>query len=101
MTNRRSTLEIYLDVLWEIKKGTEKPTRIMYGSNLSWIPLQKVLNSLVSEGLVMEIEASERKDKRTPKTYKITQKGENVIQYFRRAKDLLPIKEITQRTYNY
>ena len=99
LTNRRSTLEVYLDVLEEIKKGSEKPTRIMYGANLSWIPLQKVLSFLIYEGLVMEIDSRKRKDRRTSKTYRLTQKGENVIQYFRKAKTLLPIKEITERAY--
>ncbi|MES0324359.1 MAG: winged helix-turn-helix domain-containing protein [Candidatus Bathyarchaeia archaeon] len=32
MKNRRSKLEIYLDVLKVIKEGTTKPTRIMYGA---------------------------------------------------------------------
>ena len=92
-------MEIYLDVLLEIKNGTKKPTRIMYGANLSWIPLQRVLTSLVSQGLVVEIESGERGDKRTSKTYELTQKGDNVLQYFRRAKELLPLEEITERIY--
>ena len=96
MTRRRSKLEIYLDVLWVIKSGTNKPTRIMYGANLSWKPLQKILNSMVSQGLITEIESEDRGDKRTTKVYKITQKGENVIQYFSKAKELLPLEEITK-----
>lgn len=92
MPHRRSALEIYLTVLWIIKRGTTKPTRIMYEANLSWIPLQNVLASLVSQGLVMEIESGDRGDRRTTKTYRITPKGENVIQYFRRAKELLPLE---------
>ncbi|MFB0543857.1 MAG: winged helix-turn-helix domain-containing protein [Candidatus Bathyarchaeia archaeon] len=96
MTRRRSKLEIYLDVLWVIKSGTDKPTRIMYGANLSWKPLQKILDSMVSQGLIAEIEFGGRGDKRTTKTYKITQKGENVIKYFNRAKELLPLEEITK-----
>ncbi|RLI31226.1 hypothetical protein DRO56_05395 [Candidatus Bathyarchaeota archaeon] len=96
MTRRRSKLEIYLDVLWVIKNGTNKPTRIMYGANLSWKPLQKILDSLVSQGLIMEIESGERGDKRTTKIYKITQKGENVLKYFSKAKELLPLEEIAK-----
>ena len=46
MKRRRSKLEVYLDVLWTIKNGTRKPTRIMYESNLSWKPLQRTLDSL-------------------------------------------------------
>ena len=93
MTRRRSKLEIYLDVLWVIKNGTNKPTRIMYGSNLSWKPLQKILTSMVSQDLILEIESSGR-DKRTARTYRLTNKGENVLKYFSRAKELLPLEEI-------
>ena len=93
MTPRRSKLEVYLDVLWIIKNGARKPTRIMYGANLSWKPLQGILRSLVSQDLVREIDASESRDKRTNKYYEITQKGENVVMYFNRAKDLLDLEE--------
>jgi len=94
LERRRSKLEVYLEVLEIIKSGTYKPTRIMYGANLSWIPLMKILTSMVSQGLVTEIEAGDRRDKRTTKTYRITQKGVNVLQYFSRAKELLSLEEI-------
>ena len=93
MTQRRSKLEMYLDVLWVIKKGTTKPTQIMYQANLSWRPLQKILDSMVYQGLI-ESGAVIKGDKRTRETYRLTQKGENVIMYFRRAQELLPLKEI-------
>ena len=93
---RRSQLEIYLDMLRIIKDGTEKPTRIMYSANLSWKPLQRILTSMLSQGLITEIESSGRGDKRTTKTYKITQKGENVLRYFSMMKELLPFEEIAK-----
>ena len=80
------------------RRGTKKPTRIMYGANLSWQPLQKILSFMLSEGLIMEIESSDVRDKRTPKTYELTQKGENVLRYFSRAKELLPPEEIAKIT---
>ena len=89
MTRRRSKLEIYLDVLWIIKNGTRKPTRIMYGANLSWKPLQRILNSLVTQGFIREVDVRNGRDKRTSTSYEITQKGENVIKYFHQAKDLI------------
>jgi len=98
MSRRRSKLEIYLDVLWIIKGGTDKPTRIMYGANLSWKPLQKILDSMVSQGLITEIASDEEssEDKRTTKVYRITQKGENTLKYFSKAKELLPLEEIAR-----
>jgi len=96
LTRRRSKLEIYLDVLWTIKNGTRKPTRIMYGANLSWKPLQRILKSMASQNLVSEIHLENSKDKRTTVCYELTQKGENVIRYFNQAKDLLQLEEVAR-----
>lgn len=93
MTRRRSKLEIFLDVLWTIKGGTTKPTRIMYGANLSWRPLKRILHSMIEQELIIEIDASDSRDKRTNTRYEITQKGENVIQYFNRANGLIELEE--------
>ncbi len=93
MTRRRSKLEIYLDVLRVIKEGVHKPTRIMYGANLSWKPLQQVLRSLLDQGLILEIDVSDGGDRRTTKHYEITQKGENVLRYFDRARRLIELEE--------
>ena len=94
MTRRRSRLDIYLDVLWTIKSGTTKPTRIMYGANLSWKPLQRVLQSMKEQELIVEIDDRDGRDKRTNTRYEITQKGENVIQYFNRAQGLIELEEV-------
>lgn len=94
MKHRRSKLEIYLDIIQIIKNGTRKPTRIMYEANLSWKPLQHFLRSMVSQGLIREIDAQGGRDKRTNRYYEITQKGENVVQYFKKSKDLLELEEV-------
>ena len=93
---RRSKLEIYLDVLWAIKNGTTKPTRIMYEANLSWKPLQRILKSMVSQNLLDLVDASDRKDRRTSSIYELTQKGENIIKYFNKAREYIEIEEITK-----
>ena len=93
MKNRRSKLEIYLDVLKVIKEGTTKPTRIMYGANLSWKLLQDILNSMVNQDLIEEIDVSESRDKRTNKVYQVTTKGNSVIRYFDQAKGLIKVDE--------
>jgi len=61
----------------------------MYQANISWQPLIRVLRSMRSQGLVREVDTREegRRDKRTSKVYEITMKGENVIKYFKGAKD--------------
>ena len=78
-----------LEVLGIIKSGTSKPTRIMYQSNVSWKPLQRMIGSMVDQGLVREIDTSaiEGMDKRTSKISAITMKGERVLNYFRGAKE--------------
>jgi predicted transcriptional regulator len=93
---RRSKLEIYLDVLWAIKRGTRKPTRIMYEANLSWKPLQTILQSMMSQELIVEIDARAEKDKRTSTVYEVTQKGENIVAYFNRGRDYLNLEELTK-----
>ena len=93
MKNRRSKLEIYLEVLKVIKEGTTKPTRIMYGANLSWKMVQGVLNSMVDQDLIEEIDRSKSRDKRTNKVYQVTTKGVSVIRYFDRAKGLIEVDE--------
>ena len=79
-----------------IKGGTEKPTSIMYEANLSWRLLKKILAHMVSQTLVEEIDMTRarRRDKRTSRRYRLTQKGESVIRYFNGAKNLLSLEEI-------
>jgi len=93
LNSRRSTLEINLDVLDAIKNGTEKPTRIMYKSNLSWKILNNTLSNLISQNLIEKFDMSDSRDKRTNKVYKITQKGEALTRYFHNAEQLLKLDE--------
>ena len=99
-SRRRSRLEIYLDILRVISDGTDKPTRIMYGANLSWKPTARILGSMVSQGLISEIDTSNDRDRRSKRRYEITPKGENVARYFRRGREFLTLIEATHgRTY--
>ncbi|MCW3992476.1 MAG: winged helix-turn-helix domain-containing protein [Candidatus Bathyarchaeota archaeon] len=92
---RRSKLEMWLDILSIINSGTSKPTRILYQANLSWRTLQQILGSMVSRGLIreMEILSVRKQDKRTTRRYENTQKGENYIRHFKRAVDLFQFEE--------
>lgn len=88
MTGRRSKFEIYINILEEINGGTNIPTKIMYATNLSWKPLQQILQSLLSQELIVE-HRTEDGDKRTKKFYQLTDKGINVLRYFVKAKELV------------
>jgi len=85
MTSKRSRLEIYLDILKVVSKGTRKPTRIMYKTNLSWKPLMKVLDSLTAQGFIVE----EKEGNHV--IYGITDKGKNILQYFSKAMESIEI----------
>jgi len=95
MPSRRSKFEVYIDILDEIKSGTVIPTRIMYGANLSWKPLKQILKTLTAQGLINE-RSMDDGDKRTKKAYAITEKGENVLKYFKRAKGLMELERAIQ-----
>ena len=88
MASRRSKLEIYVNIMDEIRNGTVLPTRIMYATNLSWKPFKQMLTSLIDQELVEEFEP-EKGDDRTNKIYGITEKGKNVLEYFGKAKALV------------
>ena len=100
MKNRRSRLEIYIEVLKVIKEGTMKPTRIMYGANLSWKLLQGVLNSMVDQNFIEEIDVSESRDKRTNTVYQVTTKGDSVIKYFARAREIIEVDDLSPFSFD-
>ncbi len=89
MSTRRSKLEVRLDVLKAIGEGVDKPTRLMYATNMSWIPVNRILESLVDNGLVSMI--STTVGKRLKRRYTITEKGISVVKYFEGAKELVDI----------
>jgi len=90
MPSRRSKLDIYIDILSNIKSGECRPTRIMYHVNLSWKPLCQILESLENQGM---IEAVETENQRSRILYKITEKGENVLNFFEKGKSLLEVAD--------
>jgi len=71
--NKRSRLQLFVDILNAINKGECKPTRIMYKSNLSWLPLKRMLNRMV------ELELIERKKKGTRQIFLIAEKGKDFL----------------------
>ncbi len=86
MSPRRSSFKIAIDVLKVIGEGEDRPTRIMYASNLSWNSLQRTLDILVNKGYVDENQISERVRK-----YSITAKGNEVLGYYDRLESLVEV----------
>ena len=86
MSPRRSSFQIAIDVLTVIGDGEERPTRIMYASNLSWNSLKGTLELLVNKGYVNEERISSR-----VKKYSITKKGHEVLGYYDRLESLVHV----------
>jgi len=92
MFPRRSQLEIRLNILSAVRDGVDKPTRIMYAANMSWKPVQRILSHLVEQGLLeVRINTESRQSKRR---YVLTDKGANVLDYFEKAKEILPLEGV-------
>ena len=71
----RSRLEIYIDVLKAIDNGTDILTRIMYETNLSWISIYDVFDSLIKGDFIRA-----HKKKHLTRYY-ITEMGKNALSY--------------------
>ena len=92
MSPRRSQLEIRLKILTAVRDGVDKPTRIMYAANMSWKPVRRILSHLVEQGLLdVRVNAESRQSK---KRYVLTDKGANVLDYFEKAREILPLEEV-------
>jgi predicted transcriptional regulator len=92
MSPRRSKLEIRLKILASVKQGVDKPTRIMYAANMSWKPVQRILAHLVKQGLLLEVLNTE--SMQSKRRYLITEKGEQVLDYFEKANDIMPLEDV-------
>ena len=89
MSTRRSKLDIQLDVLNAVRKGVDKPTRIMFAVNTSWKPVKKILDRLVDGGLLSVISTTGGKLVR--RRYEITEKGISVLNYLEGAKEIMDV----------
>ncbi|MDG6995157.1 MAG: hypothetical protein JRN52_04465 [Nitrososphaerota archaeon] len=79
---RRSRMETYFDVLTAVGSGAEKPTRIMYKSNICWTVLKESLARLQNCGLI-----AEEVDRSGRRSLRLTSKGFGLV------KDFLSMKE--------
>ena len=77
---RRSRLEILASILEAISEGIRKPTRIMYSTNLSWLPTQRYLTLLVERGLLNESKYKRRK------VYDVTEAGKRFLHHLDQAR---------------
>jgi predicted transcriptional regulator len=79
-TKYRSQLRIYVDIMRVIQRENNqaKPTRILYGANLSHDRLVKYLEELKALGVIQESGTED-------KTFSLTQKGVEFLNNFRKV----------------
>jgi len=79
-TKYRSQFRIYVDVMQVIQRegNQAKPTRILYGANLSHDRLVRYLDELKGLGVIQESGTDD-------KVYSLTQKGIEFMNNFRRV----------------
>jgi predicted transcriptional regulator len=75
----RSQMRIYLDIMLVIQREENhaKPTRILYGANLSYDRLVKHLDELKTLGVIEEVDGPD------DRFYRLTQKGIDFMNQFR------------------
>lgn len=72
MRSRRGKLQLYGEILKQVKQGSKGKTGIMYQVNITWTRLNKHLNKLVALGLI-EQQSS---------TFKVTDKGMLFLRHY-------------------
>ena len=86
---RRSKLETYVAILSVLAQGRPlKLTHIMYKANVNCSVLREQLDFLIKQNLV-----EERTIKKGRTVFAVTQRGINVLKYFRELTQALPIIE--------
>lgn len=81
-------MEIYIDILDAVSRGNQRPTRIMFKANLSWLILQDALDYLLSSGLL------EERAEKGRRVYGVTQKGLQVLMDFNRIRGELTATDL-------
>ena len=86
---RRSKLEMYIDILRTLaQRGPLKLTHIMYKANVNCSVLKEYLDFLIAQELVEEKTVGKKR-----LVYVVSEKGLQVLKYFRELKVMLPVIE--------
>ncbi len=90
-SQRRSTLEIRMDILAAIGDGASRPTQIMCRANLSWSCMRVNLEPLVARSLVSWFAEGERR------RFELTPKGQELVSTFAHVRVELEAKPLFLR----
>ncbi|MDG6990874.1 MAG: hypothetical protein JRM99_05575 [Nitrososphaerota archaeon] len=80
---RRSQIEMMIHVLDSVRNGADRPTQVMYKSNLSWTICQSFLGRLSERGFLKIVSDGPRR------RYKLTPTGLEVLSSFTRVAEAM------------
>ena len=84
-------MEMMVHVLDAIRSGADRPTRVMYRSNLSWSVCQSLLSHLTERGFVRVVLDGPRR------RYQLTPSGSEVLAMFIRVAESIAPDESLPR----
>jgi predicted transcriptional regulator len=92
---RRSRLEVYLDILMVLSGGPMSPTKLMYSTNLSWKPLNQCVKNLLEQGIIIQIQAKSANpaNERRRRLYTLTLKGNDILKRYQEFMKDLALKQ--------
>lgn len=81
-------MEIKIEILQQLGAGITEPTHLMSATEINHSKLRDALKRMVKGGFVEQADAAEpdrqrRKNRPTTKTFHLTSKGQNVVNYYR------------------
>ena len=94
MSIHRSRFEIYKELLTQVHNGNCQPASLIHCTNISLDDLDLYKETLISLGLLMEVE--EGVDNGSRAMFHVTKKGESVIEYLESASNSVNLEEKIQ-----
>ncbi|MEM2188171.1 MAG: winged helix-turn-helix domain-containing protein [Nitrososphaerota archaeon] len=80
---RRNRLDVVFDVLGVVEAGVDRPTKIMFAANISWVVLKEILSDLQKRGLIEVMSKGGRTH------VKITARGKEMLNAYREFESVL------------
>ena len=96
MTDRRTRLEIYFDVLIAIRKGHHGADQIMQEADIKPRNLDAILESLTSLGFIEGVKTLDWKGGEMRVHYRFTARGESLMRYLADHDEILNGRELRE-----
>ncbi len=96
MTERRTRLEIYFDVLITIRKGFHRTDQIMHQADITISNLDSIFESLTSLGFIEGVKTLDWKGGEMRVHYRFTAWGESLMRYLVDHGEILNGRELRE-----